>query len=135
MTTPAPLRRVNADGVTRPFAPLSHAVCLGDLVLISGITPFRGERDIVVDDFPAQMRQVMDNLGAVLRAAGSDFAHVAKLEIQLVRPGDFGDMNRIYAEYFSPDAFPARSTTVVKALPVPEFLVQMHGLAIVSAAA
>ncbi len=125
------LQRIHAAGVTRPFAPLSHAARVGHLIFVSGITPFRGEREIVVDDFPAQMRQVMDNLGAVLRAAGSDYAHVAKLEVQLVRPGDFGDMNRIYAEYFAPGAFPARATCMVKALPVPEFMVQVHGMAVV----
>lgn len=127
-----PLQHIHADGVPRPFAPLSHAVRFGALIFVSGITPFRGEREIMVDDFPAQMRQVMDNLGAVLRAAGSDYAYVAKLEVQLVRPGDFGDMNRIYAEYFSPGAFPSRATSVVKALPVPEFLVQVHGTAVVA---
>ncbi|WP_431281949.1 RidA family protein [Humitalea sp. 24SJ18S-53] len=133
MTDPeSPLVRILADGVTRPFAPLSHAVRVGQMVLISGIIPFRGEREIAVDDFPAQMRQVMENLGAVLRAAGSDYAHVAKLEVQLIRPGDFGDMNRIYGEYFAPGAFPARATSMVKALPVPEFLVQVHGMAVVA---
>jgi len=128
----APLEFFPQEGTRQPMGALSHAVRFGELIMLSATTPFTPERDIMLDDFPAQMRQCMHNLGAVLNNAGSDFAHVLKLEVHLVRSTDFNDMNRIFAEYFAPGAYPARATIVVKALVVPEFLLQIHGMAVMA---
>ncbi|PZW42151.1 2-iminobutanoate/2-iminopropanoate deaminase [Humitalea rosea] len=132
MTGTTPLEFFPAEGTRIPSGALSHAVRFGDLIMLSATTPFTSDRDIVLNDFPAQMRQCMENLRAVLTNAGSDFAHVLKLEVQMLHLSDFTDMNRIFAEYFEPGHYPARATVVVKALVVPEFLVQIHGIAVVA---
>ena len=53
------------------------------------------------DNFAAQMKQVMDNLTAVLKSAGTDWSRVIKTNVMLVRPNDFAQMNRIYGSYFA----------------------------------
>jgi len=52
-------------------------------------------------NFPGQMKQVMDNLIAVLKSAGTDWSRVVKTNVMLVRPNDFAEMNRIYGSYFA----------------------------------
>lgn len=132
MTGTTPLDYFPTEATRMPVGALSHAVRFGDLIMLSATTPFTPDRDIVLNDFAAQMRQCMENLRAVLADAGSDFAHVMKLEVQMLHPSDFTEMNRIFAEYFEPGHYPARASIVVKALVVPEFLVQIHGIAVVA---
>ena len=68
-------------------------------------------------DVAAQARQAMQNLKAILAAAGSDMSRVVKTTIFLVDMGDFKAVNAIYGEYFE-GAPPARSTVQVAALPL-----------------
>jgi 2-iminobutanoate/2-iminopropanoate deaminase len=64
---------------------------------------------LVEGDIKAQTRRVMENLGAVLEAAGSSLRHVVKTTVFLANFHDFPDMNEVYEHYFG-DAEPARST-------------------------
>jgi 2-iminobutanoate/2-iminopropanoate deaminase len=70
----------------------------------------------VTGDIEAETRRVMDNLGAVLAAAGAKFDNLVKTTIYLTDLGDFAAVNRVYASYFSLDP-PARATVQVSALP------------------
>ncbi|HEX9294948.1 MAG TPA: RidA family protein [Polyangiaceae bacterium] len=99
------------------IGPYSQAVRVGDLVFLSGqipLDPATGE--IVQGDAAEQTRRVMENLGAVLRAAGADFSEVVRSTVYLVNLADFGKVNEVYGGYFSSEP-PARVTVQVAALP------------------
>ncbi|HXD76846.1 MAG TPA: RidA family protein [Puia sp.] len=100
-----------------PIGPYSQAVLAGQLLFISGqipIDPATGK--VEATDIGGETRQVMENLKAILSAAGLDFAHVVKTTILLSDMGLFTTVNDIYGKYFS-GAYPARETYAVKSLP------------------
>ena len=104
---------------TAPAAigPYSQAVRAGDLIFTSGQIPLDPVTGMLVDgDVGAQTRRVLDNLAAVLAAAGATFADVVKTTIYLVDMGDFAAVNAVYGERFA-GAPPARSTVGVARLP------------------
>lgn len=93
------------DGAVPSANPLSAGVAVGQLLFVSGQTA--ADKSGV----EAQTRAVLEKLGAVLRAAGTDFAHVARCGVYLKDAGTFGEMNAVYREYFRHDP-PARSTII-----------------------
>ena len=99
------------------IGPYSQAVASGELVYCSGqvaLDPASGE--LVGDDVAGQTRRCFENLGAVLRAAGSDFDRVVKVTAYLSDMNDFPEFNEVYGEFFSAEP-PARATVGVAALP------------------
>jgi reactive intermediate/imine deaminase len=99
------------------IGPYSQAVQAGNLLFLSGqipLDPATGE--LLSDDIAAQTHRVLQNLKAVLAAAGASLAALTKTTIYLTDLADFAVVNAIYGEYFSPP-FPARATVEVKALP------------------
>lgn len=99
------------------IGPYSQAVKVGELVFTSGqipLDPTTGQ--MVTGDIVAETRRVLDNLAAVLAAAGVGFADVVKSTIFLTDMGDFAAVNGVYAERFA-GAPPARSTVAVARLP------------------
>jgi reactive intermediate/imine deaminase len=95
----------------------SQAIRCGDTVYLSGQIPLDPATMTLVDDGPeAAIRQVLDNLSAVARAAGGTLNHIAKLNVFLVDLGDFTLVNELMAEYFE-KPFPARAAIGVAALP------------------
>jgi reactive intermediate/imine deaminase len=119
---------IATDLAPQPDAPLSQAVRVGSLVFVSGITPFAKELTLAKDDFPAQMRQVMENLTLILAAAGSSVDRVVKCTVILARREDWRAMNEIYRAYWPGKDFPARTAFEAK-LPHPEFLVEIECVA------
>src|SRR5438067_9272434 len=87
--------------------PVSSAVKVGKSVFVSGMPAFDPNGKLAVGDFPAQMKQVMDNLSRVLKEAGADWSRVVKTNVYLTRSSDFAEMNRIYGSYFEQGKFPA----------------------------
>lgn len=111
------------------IGPYSQAIQAGSLVFLSGqipLDPHTGE--IVAGGIEAQTRQVMSNLGEVLKAAGLDFDSLVKTTIYLVDLGDFATVNRIYGAFFT-GMPPARATVQVAALPKGA-LVEIDGIAV-----
>ena len=106
--------------------PVSPAVKVGKLVFVSGTPAFDGNGKLAVGDFPIQMKQVMDNMTAVLKASGAGWDRVVRTNVLLIRSGDFPEMNRIYSMYFPEGRFPARTTVIVAGLPHPDFLVEIE---------
>lgn len=98
------------------IGPYSQAVTFGNLVVTSGQIPLRPDGSLVEGDITAQTRQVLDNLVAVLAAAGTDLARVVKTTVFLADMNEFAAMNAVYAEYFQAP-YPARSTVQVARLP------------------
>jgi len=100
-----------------PIGPYSQAVKAGGLLFCSGqipIIPASGE--VVSSGIEAETKQVMENIKALLTAAGKDFSHIVKTTIFLTDMNDFTKVNEIYGSYFTKD-FPARETVQVARLP------------------
>ena len=108
------------------------AVKSGNLVFVSGITPFTLSLELAIGDFDRQMKQTMDNLGAILSAAGTGFDRVLKTTV-IPRREDWRRMNEIYSTYFPNGRFPAR-TAYGAPLPHPDFLVEVECVAEVTSA-
>ncbi len=119
---------ITSDKVPTPGVPLSNAIRSGDFIFVSGTTPFARDGSIAVDDFAAQMRQVMDNIQALLEAAGSGLDKIVKSNVILVRKTDFKEMNEIYRSYFPDGVYPAR-TTIEVGLANPKFLLEIECIA------
>ena len=112
-----------------PIGPYSQAVRANGFVFVSGqipILPATGS--LVQGDIAAQTRQVMQNLAAILEAAGSGLQKVVKTTIYLTNLDDFSRLNQVYAEFLG-DAKPARATVQVGRLPR-EVLVEIEAVAL-----
>jgi len=111
------MKAISTPQAPAAIGPYSQAIQSGDLVFLSGqvpIDPATGE--LVVGDIAVQTERVLENLGAVLAAAGCTFGDVVKTTIYLVDLGDFQVVNQTYAKRFAA-APPARATVQVSALP------------------
>ena len=122
------LQHLSTDKVRKPRVPLSNAVKVGNLLFVSGTTPFSKDGDIAKGDFEGQMRQVMENLGTILEEAGSSLDRIAKCNVILVRISDFAAMNQIYRTYFEEGKYPAR-TTIEAPLANKDFLLEIECVA------
>jgi len=102
----------------RAIGPYSQAIAAGGLVFCSGQIPLdpRTNEMVGAADVRTQARRVMDNLKAVLAAAGTSLDRVVKTTIFLADLGDFGAVNEVYGAYFAREP-PARSTVQVAGLP------------------
>jgi 2-iminobutanoate/2-iminopropanoate deaminase len=103
-----------APGAIGPYSQAleQHGVvyCSGQI----GLDPASGQ--MVGGGTAAEAERVLQNLGAVLAAAGLEFTHVVKTTIYLVDLADFGAVNEVYARFVRPP-YPARATVGVAALP------------------
>ncbi|MBL8219267.1 MAG: RidA family protein [Bryobacterales bacterium] len=108
---------VATDHAPKAIGPYSQATKYNGLVYLSGQIPLDpATMQIVEGDIAAQTERVMENLKAVLEAAGSSFSRVLKTTVFLKDMGEFAKMNEVYARYF-PDNPPARATVEVARLP------------------
>ena len=108
---------VSAPNAAKPIGPYSPAIRAGNLLFISGQVGFDPATGALIEgDISAQTDQVMRNIGALLEAAGADFAHVVRTTVFLADMGEFAKMNEVYARYVT-DPPPARSTVQVARLP------------------
>ena len=109
---------INTERAPEPIGPYNQAVKSGHQLYTSGqipIDPTTGE--MVSGGIREQTIQVLENLKAVLEAAGSTLDDTIKTTVFLADMADFPELNTIYAEYFGEDNAPARSTVQVAALP------------------
>lgn len=98
--------------------PYSQAVQIGDLIYSAGQIPLVPETGKMIEGgIEVQTRQVMQNLSAVLEAAGSNLSNVIKTTIFVTDLADFAAINQVYGSFFEVDP-PARSTVQVAALPL-----------------
>jgi|SRR5690554_6419390 len=99
------------------IGPYSQAVEVNDLIFISGQIPLDPETmEIVSDDVKEQTKQVMDNLGAILKEANLTYDHLVKTTILLKSMDDFAQVNDIYSSYLN-EPYPARAAFEVARLP------------------
>lgn len=108
---------VHTDEAPKAIGPYSQAIVANGMVFCAGQTPIDpATGDLVEGGIEAQSQQALKNIGAVLRAAGSDYGKVVKTTVFLKSMNDFAIMNAIYATYFT-GLPPARSTVEVARLP------------------
>jgi 2-iminobutanoate/2-iminopropanoate deaminase len=108
---------VSTADAPKAIGPYEQAIKVGEFVYISGQIPIDPKTGSLVEgDIQTQTRRVMENLKAILQAAGSSLERVVKATVFLKSIGDFAAMNEIYAEYLGA-AKPARSTVAVADLP------------------
>ncbi|MEI9947060.1 MAG: RidA family protein [Chitinophagaceae bacterium] len=108
---------INTPDAPAPIGPYNQAILAGDTLYIAGqvcIDQRTGE--MMNKDVQEETHQVMQNLKAILVAAGMDFKNVVKTTIFLTDMNEFPEMNEVYGKYFEGD-FPARETVQVSALP------------------
>jgi 2-iminobutanoate/2-iminopropanoate deaminase len=101
-----------------PIGPYNQAVLIGNTLYTSGqiaINPATSE--LVLDTIEIETKQVMENLNAILEAAGMTFSDVVKTTIFISDMHDFAKINAIYGAYFDEKIAPARETVQVAALP------------------
>ena len=117
MVPPPTRQAVQTDEAPAAIGPYSQAVRAGSLLFISGqiaLDPQSGE--VVEGDAASQTHRVMQNVGAILRAAGAGYDQVVRTTIFLSDLDDFAQVNEAYGGYFD-DPAPARATVQVAALP------------------
>ena len=108
---------VTAAGAARAIGPYSPALRVGNLLFLSGsipLDPVSGQ--LVEGGIVEQTTRVLDNIKALLEAAGASFNHVARTTVFMIDLGEFAQMNEVYSQYFTAP-FPARSTVQVVKLP------------------
>lgn len=111
-------RVVRTGQAPKAVGPYSQAVAAGRFVFLSGQIPLDPNTGaLVAGGIDEQTRRVMENLSAVLWAAGSSFSRVVKATVYLTDLSNFAAVNAIYGSYFPHDP-PARSTVQVAALPL-----------------
>jgi len=119
---------ISTDAGPRTGLPYSQAIRHGDLVFVAGqvaLDPATGR--VVEGDIRDQTRQVLENIQAILRAAGTSLAHAVECLCLLSNIGDFAAFNDVYKDFFPTDP-PAR-TTVQAVLPRPGLLVEIRAVA------
>ena len=109
---------IKTSNAPAPIGPYNQAVVANGMVFLSGqiaLDPKTGE--LVQSSIEAETIQVMENVKAVLEAAGSSFEQVVKTSIFLSDMAYFAAVNEVYARYFDETNAPARETVAVKTLP------------------
>ncbi len=108
---------IRTEQAPQAIGPYSQAIVANNFVFCSGQIPLDPKSgEMVSDEVAAQTRQVMKNLEAVLKSAGSSLAKIVKTTIFLTDLGDFNTVNEVYGSFFQ-EAPPARATVQVAALP------------------
>ncbi len=100
-----------------PIGPYSQAVLCGDMLFCSGQIAIDPKTEkLITEDIISETNQVMQNIKAILNAAGLDFSNVIKTSIFLSNMDFFAQVNEIYGSYFNGE-YPARETVEVSKLP------------------
>ncbi len=116
-----------------------HARRVGELIFVSGVSCRRADdthegvtvdaEGVVHKDIGLQTRAVIENIRAILQAAGADLEHVVDVTVFLVDMKDYAGMNAAYNDYFDAATGPARTTVAVHQLPHPNLLIEIKAVA------
>jgi 2-iminobutanoate/2-iminopropanoate deaminase len=108
---------ISAPDAAKPVGPYSAALRAGDLLFISGQVPIDpSTSQMIHGDITAETRRVLENIGALLAAAGLNHGSVVRTTVFLADMNDFAAMNEVYRTFFS-EPYPARSTVQAARLP------------------
>jgi 2-iminobutanoate/2-iminopropanoate deaminase len=110
------IKKIFTADAPAAIGPYSQAIQAGGLIFFSGQIPLHADGTLCAGDITAQTKQVLQNMEAVLKAAGLVFSDVVKTTIYLTDLADFAVVNDLYGKCFS-DPYPARACLQVAALP------------------
>lgn len=113
----------------KAIGPYSQAQKVGDLLFTSGQIPLNPSTGELVTEIKAATKQSLENVKAILEAAGTSLENVVKTVVYIKDINDFGEVNEVYGEYFKENA-PARSCVEVARLPK-DALVEIEAIAII----
>ena len=132
-------RSVVVPGRTPPRGAYPHLRLTGEWVFVSGTSARRPDGTIagadldedgtVILDIRVQTRAVLDNMAALLDVVGASLTDLVDLTTFLVTMEDFEGYNEVYAEYFSAETGPARTTVAVHQLPHPQLAIEIKAVA------
>lgn len=109
---------INTSAAPLPIGPYNQATVFNGLLFVSGqiaIDPATGE--LVLDNIEAETHRVLQNVQAIVEAAGSNLEKVLKASVFVKDMNLFGRINAVYGEYFKPEFAPARELVQVSELP------------------
>lgn len=110
-------KSVSTDGAPKAIGPYSQGVVIGDLVFVAGqIGVDPATQKLVEPDIKLQTDRALNNIQAILQAAGLRMENVVRTTVYMTDIAEFSQMNETYAHHFTKDP-PARSTVQVAALP------------------
>lgn len=113
------MKQIHTEEAPKAIGPYSQAVMIEGLLFVSGQLPIDPKSGKIMErTIEGQTRQVLENIEAILKAAGLSFADVVKSEVFLKDMGDFLQMNTLYAERFTGPIKPARQAFQVARLPL-----------------
>ncbi|MDO8795226.1 MAG: RidA family protein [Vicinamibacterales bacterium] len=107
---------VSSADAPQAAGPYSQAIRAGGLLFVAGQIPLDPAGQMIEGDVTVQARRVLDNIGAILKAAGLSFPDVVRTTVYLADMNDLPAMNQVYGTYFSLP-YPARATVQVARLP------------------
>lgn len=122
------MKIVSTTNAPAAIGPYSQAIVVNDMVFTSGQIALMPDGTFLEGDVEAQATQVLENLKAVLKEAGSGLKKVVKTTIFLANMDDFAKVNEVYGAFFK-EHKPARSTVAVKTLPK-NALVEIEAIAV-----
>jgi 2-iminobutanoate/2-iminopropanoate deaminase len=126
---------LNPEGMAAPMGPYVQVTVAppgGRLVFCSGAVAFGPDGAVVgVGDIVAQTRQVMENLGVALAAAGATFADVVKITNYVIDVREYPKVAPVREQYLRAP-YPASSMVEVKGLMIPELLIEIEAIAVVA---
>lgn len=112
------MEEISTDDAPASIGPYSQGIKDGDTVYVSGQGPVDPDSgDIVGGDIETQTERTLENVAAVLEAAGSSLDNVVKATVFVANMDDYADINEVYGDYMS-EPFPARSAVEVADLPI-----------------
>ncbi|WP_436925615.1 RidA family protein [Halosimplex amylolyticum] len=112
------MEEISTSDAPSSIGPYSQAIKDGDTVYVSGQGPADPEsREVEVEDIQDQTAQTLENVSAILEAAGTSLDDVLKANVYVTDMDDYDAVNEVYAEYMS-DPFPARCAVEVSDLPI-----------------
>ena len=119
---------IHTDKAPAAIGPYSQAIQIGQLLFTSGQVPIDPETGAIVEgSIQEQARQSLNNIKAILNAAGTNMGAVVKTTVFLQDMNDFAAMNEVYAQFFQ-EPYPARSAVQVARLPK-DVLVEIEAIA------
>ncbi len=120
---------IQTNNAPQAIGPYSQAIMAGDTLYVSGQIPVIPATGVIVSDkVEEQARQVMENVKAVVEAAGLTLDHVVKTNVFIKNMDDFAKINAVYSEYFKENC-PARACVEVARLPK-DVLLEMDAIAV-----
>ena len=120
---------IHTDKAPAAIGPYSQAIQIGQLLFTSGQVPIDPETGAIVEGgIQEQARQSLNNIKAILNAAGTNMGAVVKTTVFLQDMNDFAAMNEVYAQFFQ-EPYPARSAVQVARLPK-DVLVEIEAIAL-----